>query len=307
MANSIALATKYLPILDEIYKREALTIGLENTHPIRFLNAHTVELFKTSLDGLGTYGRNTGFVDGSVTGTWEALTLSKDRGRSFMVDAMDDEETINMAFGTLVGEFLRTKVIPEIDAYRFATLAAASGIDAATAADITVGTTDVPGLIDVAEQSMGDNEVPREGRILYISETAYAGLKAKITRYLANENGVNREVEMYNGMRVVRVPVGRFCTGITLQDGSTSGQEAGGYYFTASTSKPINFMIVHPSAVVAVMKHVNPRIFSPDENQKADAWKFDYRVYHDIFVEANKVKGIYLHAASTGITAKISG
>ena len=39
-----------------------------------------------------------------------------------------------------------------------------------------------------------------------------------------------------------------------------------------------------------------PRIFSPEENQKADAWKFDYRIYHDAFVLPNKLSGVYLHA-----------
>ena len=114
----------------------------------------------------------------------------------------------------------------EIDAFRFATYASWSNVDGANA-DITVGTTDVPALVEAAEGSMNDNEVPVEGRLLYISEDAYRGLKAKISRYLANENGVNTEVEVYNGMRVIRVPQNRFNTAITLQDGSTAGQEAG--------------------------------------------------------------------------------
>ena len=36
------------------------------------------------------------------------------------------------------------------------------------------------------------------------------------------------------------------------------------------------------------------KIFSPDENQKLDAWLFQFRLYHDAFVYENKVKGIYL-------------
>lgn len=300
MANSIALASRYLPLLDEVYKRESLSSVLDMANDrVRFVGANAVQIFKTSMDGLGNYSRNNGFVKGDVTGTWETLTLGKDRGRSFEIDVMDNEETLGMAFGTLAGEFIRTKVTPEIDAYRFARMASWSNVSAATPADITVGTTDVPGLIDTAEEVMNDNEVPREGRIIFISEKAYNGLKAKITRYLANENGVNREVETYNGMRVIRVPKNRFNTAITLLDGSTSGQEAGGYTVPASTSYPINFLMVHPSAVVQVVKHVVPRIFSPEVNQSADAWKVDYRIYHDDWVLDNKVKGIYVHRAST--------
>ncbi len=305
---AINLVTKYLPILDAIYKKQALTAPLEvNPDNIRFKEANKVELFNMAIDGMGNYSRANGFVTGAVGNTWTEYQLTQDRGREFVVDTMDNEETMNMLFGKLVGEFFRTKVIPEMDAYRFAKLAATSGILSATAADITVGTTDVAGMIDAAEEAMGDAEVPTEGKILYVSELAYRALKAKITRILVNENGVNTEVEVFNGMVVRRVPKGRFCTGITMLDGTTSGQTGGGYKFTASTSKPINFMIVHPSAVASVMKHATNRLFAPDVNQKMDAWLYQYRVYHDIFVEANKVKGIYLSAASTGLAADIVG
>lgn len=302
MANSIELAQKYLPLLDEVYKVSSRTAILDATK-VEIVNGNTVKVFKTSMDGLGNYDRNKGYTDGDVTGSWEALTLTKDRGRAFMVDRMDNEETIGMAFGTLAGEFIRTKVAPEIDAYTFAKLAGTANILSATAADITVGTTDVPGLVDEGERAMNEAEVPYEGRILFISETAYAGLRAKIVRTVMNgDNGINKEVETYDGMRVIRVPQSRFYTAITLKDGATSGQTEGGYVGTKTTGKPINFMIVHPSALTKVVKHVLPRIFTPDENQKADAWKFDYRIYHDTFVFENKVKGIYLHAGDTALS-----
>ena len=245
------------------------------------------------MQGLGDYNRNTGFVAGDVTGEWETMELGQDRGRSFMVDVMDNEETLGMAFGTLAGEFIRTQVVPELDAYRFSSMAGFTGILSATAADISASS-DVAGMLDAAESAMGDAEVPVEGRVCFMSETAYAALKDNITRYLANENGVQRNVETYNGMPIIRVPKARFNTGITL---TASG--AGGYTVPASTSYPINFMVVHPSAIVQITKHVIPRIFSPEVNQTADAWKFDYRIYHDIFAYENKAKGIYLHRAAT--------
>lgn len=296
MANSIALAQKFLPILDEVYKREALTSRLDAANSeIQWIGADTVKLFKTSVPGLGNYNRSTGYPHADLTSTWETLQLTKDRGVDLIVDRMDNEETLGMAFGTLVGEFMRTQVVPEIDAYRFAVYAANAGTK--VNADITVGTTDVPGLIATAEQVMGDAEVPREGRILFISETAYNGLQNKITRYLDNQGAVSRLVESYNGMEVVRVPKGRFSTAITLYDGSSNF----GFVPTASTGYEINFMIVHPSAVKNAVKLALPKIFSPDENQSADAWKFQYREYHDAFVLDNKVNGIYLHRKSTAI------
>ena len=208
---------------------------------------------------------------------------------------MDNDETLGMAFGTLAGEFIRTQVVPEVDAFRFATYATAAGTT--VSADITVGTTDIPSLISNAEETMGDAEVPEEGRILFVSEKCYNALKAKITRYVQNDvRGVNTIVESYDDMRVVKVPKGRFNTAITELDGTSVGETDGG--FTVG-GYGINFMIVHPSAVVQTVKHVIPRIFSPEVNQQADAWKMDYRIYHGAWVEANKSKAIYCHKAST--------
>lgn len=299
--NTFTYAQDFLPILDEVYKISSRTSILDTANErVRFIGADTVNLYTTSMDGLGDYSRNAGFVTGSVTGAWEPYKLSQDRGRSFMVDVMDNDETMGMAFGTLTGEFIRTKVTPEIDAYRFAKYAGTSGISQATPADIVIGTTDMPALIQEAETVMGDDEVPEEGRILFISETGYAALKDKITRMVLNgERGVETAVDYYDGMRVIKVPKGRFNTGITLNDGTSSGETNGGYTVPASTSYPINFMIIHPWAVMQVVKHVVPRIFSPEVNQSADAWKFDYRIFHDCFVENNKVAGIYLHRGAT--------
>ena len=297
--NSIALAQRYLPMLDEVYKYAAKSAILDSPN-VQFIGGNTVKVYKTTMDGLGDYSRNGGYVNGAVNGSWETMTLAQDRGRSFQIDAMDQEETLDLAFGTLAGEFIRTKVVPEVDAYTFAKLAGKAGTSAN--ADITIGTTDVPGLVDTATKAMNEAEVPEEGRILFVSETAYGGLKAKVTRTVNNgEGAINNEIESYNGMRIIRVPQTRFYTAITQYDGTTDGQTAGGYIGTASTGYKINFIMLHPSAVLKVMKHVLPRIFTPDINQSADAWKFDYRAYWDAFVYENKAKGVYLHRAATAL------
>ena len=122
----------------------------------------------------------------------------------------------------------------------------------------------------------------------------YSGLKAKITRSLANENGVSRVIQTYNNMPVIVVPQSRFNTAVTLNDGSS----AFGFAPTAGGFK-INFQIVHPSALKNVVKFAMPKVFSPDENQRKDAWLFQYREYHDAFIWDNKAKGIYTHAANT--------
>jgi uncharacterized LabA/DUF88 family protein len=297
-SNSIALAESYLPLLDEVYKVASKTAVLDGlTDNVSFLNANQVNIFKTSMDGLGNYSRNSGFVSGDVTATWETMTLTKDRGRSLFVDRMDNEETINMAFGTLVGEFIRTKVVPEIDAYRFSKYVTAAGIDQSATLDKTT----IEAAIDTGVAYQGEKEVPMEGKFLFITPTKYSELKqgSGVTRFaMMSDTNLNRDFEIFDGMRVVQVPQTRFYSSIDLYDGTTGGQEAGGYV-KGATAADINFMIIHPSAVVQAVKHQLPRIFSPDVHQDADSWKFDYRIYHDAFVYENKLDGIYTHAAPT--------
>ena len=301
MANSIAKVTKYAALLDKVYQQEAKTSILDNP-TAEFINAKTVKYMKMTMDGLGDYDRNAGFVAGDVTATWGTMELTQDRGRSFQIDRMDNDETLDLTVGNLAGEFLRTKVVPEIDAYTFAKLSGTSNILSANA-DITVGTTNVADLIQAAEKAMNDEEVPEMTRLLYISEEAYQGLQKNVSRQISNgELAIRNGIEYFDEMPLIRVPKKRFYTSITLKDGKTEGQTGGGYVGTASTGYGINFMIVERSAVNKVVKHAIPRMFSPDENQTADAWKFDYRVYHDCFVYDNKVKGIYLHRKATALS-----
>ena len=109
--NTIALAQRYLPMLDEVYKYSSRSAILDNPR-VEFIGGNAVKVFKTSMDGLADYSRNNGYVNGAVNGTWETMTLSQDRGRSFQIDVMDNEESLDLAFGTLAGEFIRTKVVP---------------------------------------------------------------------------------------------------------------------------------------------------------------------------------------------------
>lgn len=297
VANSVSLAEKYVALLDEVYKRNSLTALLDLTADrVNFIGAQTAKVFKVETDGLGNYSRNAGFVAGSSDGTWETLTLQQDRGRSFSIDVMDNDETLGMMMASTLGEFERVQVVPELDAYRLAKYATNAG-NTVTA---TLSSSDnIADLIQTAEAQMDNDEVPYEGRILFVNPTIYSYLKGDITRYTMNgEGNINTEVEMYDGMRIIRVPSARFNTQVTLAS-PTGATSTGGY---SATGVDINFMIIHPSAVIQVVKHVIPRVFSPEVNQEADAWKINYRIYHDCFVLANKTKGIYVHKKASSTT-----
>lgn len=305
MANSIDKITKYIAELDKMYKYMSKTAVLDAAPAqVRQADAaNQIKIAKMTLQGLGDYDRNTGYVSGDVTLDWETHTFTQDRGRKFSVDAMDNEETANLSFGMLAGEFVRTKTIPEFDAYRMAVYATAAIANGSyVKADITTGANALA-AIDVAQVAMNDAEVPEEGRLLYVSNSFLSLLKSAPTIYRhigsGNDGTFNRKFETLDDMRIIPMPKTRFYTAITQYDGSTSGQEAGGYIKNASTGKDINFLIIHPSAVLQVMKHAVTKIISPAENQTSDGWLYFFRAYHDAFVYENKKSGIYVHHRTT--------
>jgi len=291
MANSIDLVTKFQPILDEVYKAASLTAVMDApTKPVEFAGANVVKVMKTSIVGLGTYSRATGYPAGDVTVTWESLTLATERGRKLTIDRMDNDETLGMAFGTVVGEFLRTKVVPEVDAYRFAKYASWGSIGAATPATLTAST--ALAAIDTAAVVLDEAEVPPEGRLLYVSATVKKMIDTAVTRMLMGTDAVvDRRLKMLDNMTIIPVPQTRFYTAITLDAGASGS--AGSY--SKGAGKDINFMLLHPSAVLQAMKHDNLKIFDPDVNQTSDGWLVEYRLYHDAFVYENKVAGVYVH------------
>lgn len=296
ISNSIGLASRYLPILDEIYKAGSKSAVLDTAEDrVRWSDEYrTFYLFETDMGGLADYSRNAGFVRGDVTAGWRAYTPQWDRARQFLVDIVDNSESLDMSFGTLASEFMRTKVIPETDALRFATYAngaAAANQDTESLANSAAAIAS----IDDATAALDDAEVPYEGRILFVNPTTYKLIKGGITRFIENgDRNLDYNIERYNDMRVITVPSGRFNTEITLAQ-PDSHDDAGGYTATGST---INYMIVHPSAVMQVAKLAMPRIFSPREVVEADAWVYDFRQYHGAWVKHQKTNGIYVSAAS---------
>lgn len=296
MANSITTFKKYIDLIDDVYKENAKTAILDGDNSLvqAGSNAHEIVIPKISMDGLGDYSRNGGYVDGDVTVTNETVEFNYDRGRAFTVDAMDNEETAGVAFGKLASEFIRVKVVPELDAFRFAKYAGISGISKVSAGATLSTGADVIAALRAGTTKMDEDEVPAEDRHLFITPTLYGPVQDMDTTK-------SREV-MSRFSDITLVPQSRFYTAVTLYDGKTdtSSQDSGvnqkpGGFVKASAAKDINFMIIHGPAILQYTKHTVTKVISPEENQTADAWKFPYRAYGLADVYKNKVAGIYLH------------
>lgn len=288
MANAITLFKKYIDLLDEVYKNASVTADLDGDNSLvrAGANANEIIIPKIGMDGLADYSRNSGYVSGDVTLTNETVAFNYDRGRKFSVDNMDNEETAGLAFGKLSSEFIRVKVAPEMDAFRFAKYASTTGISkVATGATLSTGA-DVLSALVAATNEMDEDEVPQDNRILYITPPLYNLIYSVDTTK-------SKEI-LASFSKIVKVPQSRFYTAITLNDGTTEGETAGGFV-KASAGKDINFMIIHKPAVLQYTKHTVNKVITPEENQTKDAYDFPYRSYGLADVYENKVAGIYLH------------
>ena len=286
MANTITLFKKYIALLDEVYKQASKTAILDGDSSLVKAGANTNEIIvpKLSMDGLADYSRNDGYVKGHVELTMETVKFNYDRGRKFTVDAMDNEETAGLAFGKLSSEFIRTRVVPEMDAFRFATYAATPGIS--TASGELVDGNEVLVALVAAQSEMDEAEVPAENRILFITPSLYNAVNAVDTTK-------SKEV-LSSFSKIEKVPQSRFYTAVELKDGTTGGEEAGGFA-KAETGKDINFMVIHKPALLQYPKHTVNKVITPEANQESDGYLFFYRAYGLADVYENKVAGIYLH------------
>ncbi len=292
MANSIALFKKYIDLLDDVYKAASRTSVLDIDSALVRAGGNSNEIIipKISMDGLADYSRSSGYVNGNVTLTNETVKFNYDRGRKFTVDAMDNEESAGLAFGKLSSEFIRTKVVPEMDALRFATYAGITGIGKASA-DITSGDAALFSILSAINE-MDEAEVPAEGRYLFITPTLHNLINA-VDSYKSKA-----VMEIFTG--VVDVPQTRFYTAVDLLEGVTkndSEDETAGGFRKNADAKNINFMIIQKDAVIQFGKHTVNKIFTPAQNQDSDGYIFCYRAYGLTDAYENKAAGIYLNTA----------
>jgi len=150
MANQITRIEKWLPnVVDTVFATESKTALLENGQKfmdLDFKEAGYVRIMNILMDGLSDYYRvnhvgvagslayahdnqnngadfRDGYARGSASAQWEMFRLEYDRGKQFLVDNMDNEETAGSIIANLLVEFLRVHVVPEVDALRFSKMA----------------------------------------------------------------------------------------------------------------------------------------------------------------------------------------
>ena len=298
--NTIEYAKIFTEALDTQLVEGSTTGWMEaNSGQVKYNGGNEVKIPKIVLSGMGDYDRDLGFAQGSVTLTYETRKLSQDRGRTFQIDASDvDETNFALVAGNIMGEFQRTKVIPEIDAYRYSRLYKIAEENGRTG-------TYTPSSSTIFSELLKDitaiRDVVGDGSEIIVTMSAVTANMLDMAKGGSNiiesaefkQGDAKIKVRSIDGCPIIRVPSLRLKTSYDFFDGSTGGEESGGFS-KADDAKDINWIIAVKDVPIAVSKTDVTRIFDPITNQKANAWKIDYRKYHDIWVMDNALEGLWV-------------
>ena len=295
--NLLEYGTRTANILDKKFVADSVTGFLEaNGSDIQFMDEKTVLLSSIDMSGMGDYDRSNGFAKGSLSEVKTPYTLSMDRGRSFTYDAMDEKEA-GIKGAEYMAEFQRTKAAPEIDAYALSKLrywASQAGNVTSTSVSTSNAIATLITLINACKNVVGASE-----ELVVFTSMSFRTLldtSAEYTRYINvgdfAKGGVSTKVMTVNGVPTIEVQDALMYSSYDFLNGVDDTQYNGG--FVAHSGATMSDFIVMPKkAAKLVTKTKKIRVFSPDVNQLADAWKMDYRRYYDVVCSAEKQKTIF--------------
>ncbi len=300
--NTLEYSKIFQQELDKQIIEKSTTGWMElNSSLVKYSGGNEVKVPSIIMDGLADYDRDLGFAQGSVSLSYKTYTLTQDRGRTFMLDRMDVDETNFIASaGTVMGEFQRTKVIPEIDAYRYSKIAQI----AISKGNVLGGYT--PTANNILDKLLEDVSAVQDkigettpivitipipiARILSLNEKT--ARKIDVSDF--KQGSINLKVNSIDGIPIIKVPSLLLKTEYKFYNGKEEAEKKGGFEVT-ETAKNINWIITAKKAPIAISKTEKIRIFEPDTNQTADAWKLDFRKYHDLWILESQTNGIFVN------------
>ena len=303
--NTLQYSQQFQTVLDAQMLAGATSAFMEaNAGQVKYDGGDTVHIPEISMQGLAKYDRDEGFNRGSVTLKFTPYKMTQDRGRTFSLDAMDVNETNFVATaGTVMGEFQRTQVIPEIDAYRYSKIAALATAKNRTTAAFAPTAANILEKLEADITEIQDVIGEDEGLVIVMSTKLRTILNNadKLNKYLDvtqfRAGAIDTKVKSFNEIPILGVPSARMKTAYVFADGKTANQQAGG--FKADTAaKDINWIIMPQRAPIAVSKTDKVRVFDPDTNQSGDAWKIDYRKYHDLWIPEQRFASIRVNTGA---------
>ena len=269
------LVTKYLPYVDELFTQESKKSILTN-NDFSFDGAATVKLYKISTSEMNDYGRN-----GAKSGNWsrygavndldattETATLKKDRSFTFVIDALDQNQTGGtLAGASALARQLREVVVPEVDTYVYGVMCSGAGHKPAA---VALTKDNIYDEIIKASAALDDALVPETGRVLTVTPAVYLLMKKSKDIVLETETGADMRIKgvigNLDGSMVVKIAASRL-------------------------PEDFGFMLSHKSACCAPTQLED---YNTHENPPGiNGTLVEGRIVYDAYVFENKKNGIY--------------
>ena len=269
----VNLHEKYAKKIQTEYVLNSLVMGkLNNSYD--FSGVRTVKITTPVTVPYNDYNRN---LSANRYGTpkemedrIQELTMTQDKSFTLVIDKGNQSDQQGVKGGA---KMLRLQIaeqgVPMIDAYIFTTL----GENAGSLVSGSALTTDnVVNIIATATAKMDDDEVPGDGRTLFVTSNAYKTLRLSdqfISVELLGKKSLSKgEVGEFDNMTVIKVPSKRFPDGM-------------------------QFLIVHKAAATAPHKINDAKLHTDPPGISGNL--LEGRDYYDCFIFAPKAVGVYAY------------
>lgn len=278
--------------LAQKYERELCSDALTKSNPgVQFINAQTIKLPRMTLSGYKDHTRTPGFNAGTMSNDWEPKKLAHDRDVEFFIDPMDiDETNLVMSVANIQNTFEEEQSIPEKDSYRYSKLHAELTTYSGSIDNTALTIQNLLEIFDAQMEAMDEAGVPEEGRIMYATPTVRKLLKEaegiQRTLSVTTPSTINRKVHGLDDVIIKPVPSARMKTKYDFTDGCVPATDA----------KQINFILLHPSAVICRDKYSYIKLFTPGtDSRTADGYLYQNRNYGDLFLIERKAAGVAMN------------
>lgn len=288
---------------------------------LNYINGHGDILMipRVAINGIYDYPRGAtldGYVGSTVSTAYESATWDYLRGGKVSVDTLDYQNsvlsnmqlvplyftemdriagrptlippTVGRETATLLREFIQTQLADDLTAYVVSKISAKAGTSV-TNEDLATPQ-DVLDALTQCANTMSENSVPIEQRILYITPTL---LRLARSGNLLTNVGVLDEFS-----QIIEVPQDKM---YTLAEKTQIANYPNGKYKPSTNSKEINFLAVSKHSTIVAAEFRDWAFSNPDTNVAAYTTTFRVRAIAHVY--DTRKQGVYVSSSSTTATA----
>ena len=273
------LASKFSKKVDEAFTRDAIA-PLVTNQDYKWDGVKTVNVYSIPVVELTDYNRSGANRYGTpdeLGNSVQTMSVEKDRGWTFTIDkGANTQSEMVMEAGKAAARQIALKVIPEIDAHVFKKIAIAACATEGHSATTAITKSNAYAEFLAAQEVLGNENVPDEGRVCLCSY-AFAGALKQDAAFMRDcDTAQNMQIKgmlgEVDGAKLIRVPSNRLPEGC-------------------------DFILCHPIATVAP-KQLNEYKVHTDA-PGISGWLVEGRIIYDAHVLDNKKSAVFYHGKTT--------